>query len=47
MHFKLLNRQDFINQIISCKEWFPPKNFKYTVLKKDFEMSLNKISKRI
>ena len=47
MHFKLLNRQDFINQIISCKEWFPPKNFKYTVLKKDFDMSLNKISKRI
>ena len=47
MHFKLLNRQDFINQIISCKEWFPPKNFNYTVIKKDFNMTLNKINKRI
>ncbi len=47
MHFRLLNRQDFINQIISCKEWFPPKNFNYTVLKKNFDMSLNKVKKRI
>ena len=47
MHFRLLNRQDFINQIISCKEWFPPKNFNYTVLKKDFDMSIKKIIKRI
>ena len=43
MHFKLLNRQDFINQIIFAK-WFPPKNFEYTVLK-DFEMSLKKLVK--
>ncbi len=47
MHFRLLNRQDFINQIISCKEWFPPKNFNYTVLKKNFDVSLNKVNKRI
>lgn len=47
MHFKLNNRRDFINQIISCKEWFPPSNYKFTVLKKDFSVSLNKLDKRI
>ncbi len=47
MHFKLKNRKDFINQIISCKEWFPPNNFEYSVLKKDFQLSLNKLTKRI
>jgi len=47
MHFRLKNREDFINQIISCKEWFPPDNFKYIVLKKDFSKSLKKLAKRI
>ncbi len=47
MHFNLKNRQDFINQVISCKEWFPPNNFDFMVLKKDFETSLRKLSKRI
>ena len=47
MHFNLNNRQDFINQIISCKEWFPPNNFDFIVLKKDYEASLRKLSKRI
>jgi hypothetical protein len=47
MHFRLNNRRDFINQIISCKEWFPPNNYEYTVLKKDFNKSINKLNKRI
>ncbi len=47
MHFNLNNRQDFINQIISCKEWFPPANYQYTVLKKDFSKSIKKLETRI
>tara|TARA_Y100001958_G_C21188425_1_gene517072 strand:- start:1032 stop:1499 length:468 start_codon:yes stop_codon:yes gene_type:complete len=47
MHFNLNNRQDFINQIISCKEWFPPNNYEYTVLKKDFSKSIKKLESRI
>ena len=47
MHFNLKNRKDFISQIISCKEWFPPDNYNYTVLKKDFKKSLEKLNKRI
>ena len=47
MHFNLKNRQDFINQIISCKEWFPPDKYKFIVLKKNFDKSINKLSKRI
>lgn len=47
MHFNLNNRRDFINQIISCKEWFPPSNYKFTVLKKNFANSMNKLSKRL
>lgn len=47
IHFKLKNKQDFINQIISCKEWFPPDNYKFSVLKKDFKSTLKKLEKRI
>ena len=47
MHFNLKNRQDFINQIISCKEWFPPNNYDFIVLKKDFDKSIQKLLKRI
>ena len=47
LHFNLKNREDFISQVISCKEWFPPDNYKYLVLKKDFNKSLNKIKRRI
>ena len=47
LHFNLNNKQDFINQIISCKEWFPPSEYKFTVLKKDFQKSINKLDKRI
>ena len=46
LHFNLKNRQDFINQVISCKEWFPPKNYFYSVLKKDFNKSIIKLKKR-
>ena len=47
MHFNINKRQDFISQIISCKEWFPPTNYKFIVLKKNFDKSIQKISKRI
>ncbi len=46
-HFNLKNRQDFINQIISCKEWFPPDNYQYIVLKKDFSKSIKKLKSRM
>jgi len=47
IHFKLNNRQEFKDQLISCKEWFPPNNYNYTVLKKNFSQSIRKISARI
>jgi ADP-heptose:LPS heptosyltransferase len=47
MHFKLNNREDYINQIISCKEWFPPKNYQYTVLKKNLSTTFRKLEKRL
>ena len=47
MHFNLSNKRDFVSQIISCKEWFPPTNYNFVVLKKDFNKSLKKILKRI
>lgn len=47
MHFNLKNKQDFINQVISCKEWFPPNNYNFCVLKKNYQDSIKKIEKRI
>ena len=47
MHFNLKSRKDFISQIISCKEWFPPDNYKFIVLKKDVNQSIKKLTKRI
>ena len=47
MHFNLKDNKDFVSQIISCKEWFPPNNYEYTVLKKNFKRSLEKLEKRI
>ena len=47
IHFRLKNKQAFRDQLISCKEWFPPNNYNYCVLKKDFLKSINKISYRI
>ena len=47
LHFNIRDRQDLVKQIISCKEWFPPDSYEYTVLKKDFYKSIKKIEKRI
>ena len=47
MFFHMNDRRDFINQIISCKEWFPPNNYEYTMLKKDFKKTLKKIKNRL
>ena len=47
MFFHMNDRRDFINQIISCKEWFPPNNYEYTMLKKDFKKTLEKIKRRL
>ena len=29
-----IKKKDLIQQLISCKEWFPPSNYDYIVLKK-------------
>ena len=47
MHFNFHNKIDFKKQIISCKEWFPPNNYSYTILKKDYQKSIRKLNKRI
>jgi len=47
LHFNINNRGNLIDQLISCKEWFPPNNYKFCVLKKNFNQSLNKLNKRI
>ena len=47
MHFNLKNKKDFISQIISCREWFPPNNYNFIVLKKDYLKSIQKITKRL
>ena len=46
-HYTFKNKNDYFDQLISCKEWFPQKNFKFTVLKKDYQKSINKIQKRL
>jgi len=47
LHFIIKNKNDLNDQIISCKEWFPPDNFQYIVLKKNFEKTIMKIEKRL
>ena len=47
MHFDLKNKDDFRSQLISCKEWFPPNNYNFIVLKKDYSKSIQKLSKRL
>jgi len=47
MHFNFKNKNDIFKQIIACKEWAPLSNFKFTILKKDFSKSINKLSKLI
>ena len=45
MHFNFINKSDIFRQIIACKEWAPLSNFKFTILKKDYLKSINKLSK--
>ena len=47
LHFNLESSEDFRSQIISCKEWFPPDNYQYCVLKKNFKDSIRKLQNRI
>ena len=47
LHFNIKSKQNLKEQLISCKEWFPPNNYKFSVLKKDFNKSLFKLNKRI
>tara|TARA_B100001540_G_scaffold314750_1_gene340375 strand:- start:1931 stop:2950 length:1020 start_codon:yes stop_codon:yes gene_type:complete len=47
MHFNFNKKQDIIDQLISCKEWFPPENFNFIVLKKNLNTSIQKIKLRI
>jgi len=47
IHFNLYSKEDFKNQIISCKEWFPPSNYQYSVLKKSYSESIKKLNKRL
>ena len=47
LHFNIKTKKNFIEQLISCKEWFPPNNYKFCVLKKDFNKSIKKLIKRI
>ncbi|WP_440931134.1 hypothetical protein, partial [Candidatus Pelagibacter sp.] len=47
MFFIIKSKKNFIEQVISCKEWFPPNNYKFFVLKKDLSKSILKFSKRL
>ncbi len=47
MHFNFNHKNDIFKQIIACKEWAPLSNFQFTILKKDFSKSINKLSKII
>ena len=47
MHFNFKNKSDVFKQIIACKEWAPLSNFKFTILKKNYSKSINKLSKLI
>ena len=45
MHFNFKNKSDIFRQIIACKEWAPISNFKFSIIKKDYSKSINKLSK--
>ena len=47
MHFIIKSKKNFVEQVVSCKEWFPPDNYRFVVLKKDLLKSINKIKKRL
>ena len=46
MHFNFKNKNEIFRQIIDCKEW-APRNFKFIILKRNFDQSILKIIKRI
>ena len=46
MHFNIKNQKGIFRQINDIIEW-SPKNFRFLVLKKNFDQSLAKMSKRI
>ncbi len=45
MNFNFSNKSDIFQQIIDCKEWAPLSNFKFTIIKKDYFKTINKLSK--
>ena len=45
MNFNFKHKAEIFRQIIACKEWAPLSNFKFTILKKDYSKSINKLSK--
>lgn len=47
LHFEIKNKKDIIQQLISCKEWFPPNNYDYIVLKKNLQSTIKKLTYRI
>ena len=47
MFFIIKTKKNFIEQIISCKEWFPPENYRFIVLKKNLSKSIQKITSRL
>ena len=47
MHFNFKHKSDVFKQIIACKEWAPLSNFKFTIIKKDYSKTINKLSKLI
>ena len=47
LHFEIQNKKDLVQQLISCKEWFPPNNYDYIVLKKNLQSTIKKLTYRI
>ena len=45
MNFKFRDKSDIFQQIIDCKEWSPLSNFRFTIIKKNYLKSVNKLSK--
>tara|TARA_Y100000816_G_scaffold272803_1_gene238556 strand:+ start:540 stop:1544 length:1005 start_codon:yes stop_codon:yes gene_type:complete len=45
MNFNFSHKRDIFQQIIDCKEWAPLSYFKFTIIKKDYFKTINKLSK--
>ena len=43
MFFNFSNKDDIFKQIIDIKEWAPLNDFIFTILKKDFFITINKL----